>query len=628
MVEYFKNLIQNYKRMRYIKTEIHIFEIVLLIIVVLNFSIYQFFQFQDVAGRLQSIKQQIISTDKMSLANQEVLQGLLSDSFTVYTQLKPLLPSSLEFQRLKNNLELSHQSLQNLLPKLTSLKASDFVDMVAFKDLHLTLSAVNELDFQLKNLNQSFQDIPKSQVPGLARDQFLDLQTQFAQLTTKVNFMIANLNMLADFSGLKSTHRYLIAIQNNAEIRPLGGFSGLFALVNVSAGRIQDIDVIDVYQLDGQYLPHISPPPNLAGLNSKVFIRDLNYTSDPKVYLQLLKKELETLKFPSFDTAIIVNQSVFQDILEILGDQKIPGRNFTLTPQNYFYALTLMIESEKAYMSDDKIVIKKTLANIVPALQNVDNLNRFIKLGLREIQSSDLHIITSNSDHQSILQEINVASDFNFYSKKNQESFLVSLTSVGGNKTDLDMQTDISHSTTLAKNQTPAHHLKLTRTHGYSLNQEVIIDSIARRVGLYPVSNSVKHILIKGDNKVVAKVHLPLGSSIEKVLVDSSPVKFEAEIEAETKSKVIYVPMTTKPYQTNTLEIKYKSGYKLKGSKVFDYKFQHIKTPGLLNANYQKSFQFDGLSKERLFVDDQSYFQNIENISHDGNTEFNLILSH
>ena len=343
MVEYFKNLIQNYKRMRYIKTEIHIFEIVLLIIVVLNFSIYQFFQFQDVAGLLQSIKQQIISTDKMSLANQEVLQGLLSDSFTVYTQLKPLLPSSLEFQRLKNNLELSHQSLQNLLPKLTSLKASDFVDMVAFKDLHLTLSAVNELDFQLKNLNQSFQDIPKSQVPGLARDQFLDLQTQFAQLTTKVNFMIANLNMLADFSGLKSTHRYLIAIQNNAEIRPLGGFSGLFALVNVSAGRIQDIDVIDVYQLDGQYLPHISPPPNLAGLNSKVFIRDLNYTSDPKVYLQLLKKELETLKFPSFDTAIIVNQSVFQDILEILGDQKIPGRNFTLTPQNYFYALTLMI---------------------------------------------------------------------------------------------------------------------------------------------------------------------------------------------------------------------------------------------------------------------------------------------
>lgn len=628
MVEYFKNLIQNYKRMRYIKTEIRIFEIVLLIIVVLNFSIYQFFQFQDVAARLQSIKQQIISTDKMSLANQEVLQGLLSDSFTVYTQLKPLLPSSLEFQRLKNNLELSHQSLQNLLPKLTSLKASDFVDMVAFKDLHLTLSAVNELDFQLKNLNQSFQDIPKSQVPGLARDQFLDLQTQFAQLTTKVNFMIANLNMLADFSGLKSTHRYLIAIQNNAEIRPLGGFSGLFALVNVSAGRIQDIDVIDVYQLDGQYLPHISPPPNLAGLNSKVFIRDLNYTSDPKVYLQLLKKELETLKFPSFDTAIIVNQSVFQDILEILGDQKIPGRNFTLTPQNYFYALTLMIESEKAYMSDDKIVIKKTLANIVPALQNVDNLNRFIKLGLREIQSSDLHIITSNSDHQSILQEINVASDFNFYSKKNQESFLVSLTSVGGNKTDLDMQTDISHSTTLAKNQTPAHHLKLTRTHGYSLNQEVIIDSIARRVGLYPVSNSVKHILIKGDNKVVAKVHLPLGSSIEKVLVDSSPVKFEAEIEAETKSKVIYVPMTTKPYQTNTLEIKYKSGYKLKGSKVFDYKFQHIKTPGLLNANYQKSFQFDGLSKERLFVDDQSYFQNIENISHDGNTEFNLILSH
>ena len=126
---------------------------------------------------------------------------------------------------------------------------------------------------------------------------------------------------------------------------------------------------------------------------------------------------------------------------------------------------------------------------------------------------------------------------------------------------------------------------------------------------------------------MVAKLHLPLGASIDSVLVDSKPVKYTHSTEIHTQSKVVFVELNTKPYQDSKLELNYSSGYKLQKDGVINYQFHHLQTPGLLQGKYYKSFHYQDLTPERLFINQQNSFQNQQALQHGGKTDFRLILS-
>lgn len=75
---------------------------------------------------------------------------------------------------------------------------------------------------------------------------------------------------------------YLLLFQNNMELRPSGGFIGSLAIVTFDGGRLSDVNVQDVYSLDGQLKGHVEPPEPIKSHLGEAnwFLRDSNWDPD------------------------------------------------------------------------------------------------------------------------------------------------------------------------------------------------------------------------------------------------------------------------------------------------------------------------------------------------------------
>ena len=68
--------------------------------------------------------------------------------------------------------------------------------------------------------------------------------------------------------------------ENNNELRATGGFIGTYGNLKILNGKIQNIRVSSIYDLDGQLTENIKPPNPLLNVNSKWYMRDSNWFAD------------------------------------------------------------------------------------------------------------------------------------------------------------------------------------------------------------------------------------------------------------------------------------------------------------------------------------------------------------
>src|SRR3989344_28805 len=83
--------------------------------------------------------------------------------------------------------------------------------------------------------------------------------------------------MMQPFPKIK---KYLILFQNPSELRPTGGFPGTYGVVTFKDGKLQDLKVDDVYNLDGQLQELIVPPIQLQHITPNWGMRDANWFID------------------------------------------------------------------------------------------------------------------------------------------------------------------------------------------------------------------------------------------------------------------------------------------------------------------------------------------------------------
>jgi nucleoside-diphosphate-sugar epimerase len=88
--------------------------------------------------------------------------------------------------------------------------------------------------------------------------------------------------LLPEVTAVEGKKSYLVLLMNNLELRPGGGFIGSYAKLTFEKGRIADIKVDDIYNLDGNLKDVITPPADLkSDLNQERFyLRDSNTEPD------------------------------------------------------------------------------------------------------------------------------------------------------------------------------------------------------------------------------------------------------------------------------------------------------------------------------------------------------------
>lgn len=156
-----------------------------------------------------------------------------------------------------------------------------------------------------------------------------------------VQLLSGSFNLLPYIFGFDKEKTYLILFQNNAELRPTGGFIGSYGILKLKEGRVIDFLINDVYDADGQLKGHIEPPFAIRRYMGIVhwYLRDSNFSLDygkaASSSAFFLKQELKQ----EVDGVFAVDVSFVKQLLKVTGPIYIPEYKETIDFDN-FYMLT------------------------------------------------------------------------------------------------------------------------------------------------------------------------------------------------------------------------------------------------------------------------------------------------
>lgn len=173
------------------------------------------------------------------------------------------------------------------------------------------------------------------------------------QAVSQANGIMAQLRpaltVLPDIAGLNSAKKYLVLFQNDAELRPTGGFVTAYAVLKVEKGKVSPEKSSDIYDLDSKFTKRLTPPEivkKLLKVNTW-HLRDMNLSPDFKVSMdQFVSYYNELPGETKVDGVIAVDTKLLTDLVRALGPIEVPGFG-TFTADNdprcdcpqVFYAL-------------------------------------------------------------------------------------------------------------------------------------------------------------------------------------------------------------------------------------------------------------------------------------------------
>jgi len=139
--------------------------------------------------------------------------------------------------------------------------------------------------------------------------------------------------------GEDNARKYLILFQNDAELRPTGGFMTAYAILDVNKGKIKPLFSEDVYSLDGRFNKRIPAPEPILKYLPKVYywnLRDMNLSPDFSVSMATFSGYYRQVsQSQQIDGIIAVDTKLLVSLLEVLGPIGVPEwGNFSAKPES------------------------------------------------------------------------------------------------------------------------------------------------------------------------------------------------------------------------------------------------------------------------------------------------------
>ncbi len=128
--------------------------------------------------------------------------------------------------------------------------------------------------------------------------------------------------------GKDKPRRYLVIFQNDAELRPTGGFMTGYAVIEVNKGKISTIESDDIYKLDERFPKKIAAPEPIKKYHPNVpywYLRDQNLSPDFKASMDVFYPNYLLTKSPVVDGIIAVDTQLLVNLLKVTGPIGVPG---------------------------------------------------------------------------------------------------------------------------------------------------------------------------------------------------------------------------------------------------------------------------------------------------------------
>ena len=193
---------------------------------------------------------------------------------------------------------------------------------------------MDQISAKLKAISSEFDSInekryPKTLAGQPVREKIATLKSSIAATSDSLSQLQPIVKLLPDLLGNPDSKKYLIVFQNDAELRPTGGFLTAYATMTITKGKIEPGVSEDIYTLDAGFKRKVPAPDPIKKYLPLVYnwnLRDMNLSPDFKDSMDTFTGYMsEVPGAPDFDALIAIDTEVPVQILKVLGPIGVPG---------------------------------------------------------------------------------------------------------------------------------------------------------------------------------------------------------------------------------------------------------------------------------------------------------------
>jgi len=277
------------------------------------------------------------------------------------------------------------------------------------------------LDLALLNINKIHRIGVLWPIYGQITEYKIQLQ-EAADLMAKLAPLA---RLLPALGGYPQESNFLILLQNNDELRPTGGFIGVFGLAKTKNGEILSLLTDDSYHLD---MPAVDKwkkePPVPIKKYLKVenwYLRDANWVPDWALAAQKINEIYagESLAVgspaPNFNGIIAINPDFISSLLRLVGPINIKGEDYT--PENFQellqYNVEIAYKDRNISSWDRKEIINELLSELKSRLFNLPAKDWVALLNTLDsnIASKDIQLYFTNESLRALARNLGASGE-------------------------------------------------------------------------------------------------------------------------------------------------------------------------------------------------------------------------
>lgn len=398
----------------------------------------------------------------------------------------------------------------------------------------------------------------------------------------------AHLQSFLSFLGQDYPKTYAILFQNSGEMRATGGFIGSLAMIKLNDGWVEYIEYKDVYDIDGEFVGHVAPPPGLEKITSDFRLRDSNYWPDFPTSARQIKWFLDKDKGPSVDGVFAISDSSIENIVASMGGIVIPGIKNIVPAEMFPHLLSFMVES-KFTKSEPKEVLFQAGEKLVSKMASEIVQNpEVIQSIFREVLEKRISAFAVDVNVESLFQQMGLDGAMYNDQSSTDDYFLLAHTNLGGNKSDRFMDENVMHETYVSPEGKLIDRVSLTRRHLWTDDvRSSIITYLITATGK-KVPSKIESILGNGTNWHYLRMFVPKGSK----LIRTNNIDIKDLVTFQDLGKTVFsFSSKVKPGETQTYVLEYELPFTLDAKdSLATYHVLFQKEPGGKNYVIRKKF--------------------------------------
>jgi len=298
--------------------------------------------------------------------------------------------------------------------------------------------------YYINDIRAQMSQVSIKNLPVISDTQKKQLTSMLA-LLPKVQDMIIQGQGLIDIVswllGVGQARRFLVQTMDRAELRPSGGFTGQYAVLQIQDGRMAPFSLQDVTELDyagnGMELGREAPPEYRNWMKYGFWgLRDANLSGDYPTSARLGMQVFQEEGGGPVDGDISFTPTFISHILDVTGPIKVPQYNETITSRNledklhYYQQDPAAIALQREKSGTNNAATRKTFTNLLGRLLfdkvrhlQVKQFLTIMQNATKDIQSRDLEIYFTNPLAEAWLVQHSYSGAMDTFTK--QDGFMV-----------------------------------------------------------------------------------------------------------------------------------------------------------------------------------------------------------